>query len=407
MHGVDGTYYGRTWEVTDITERIQKQQELENAFSTIEAQYQELVGTQEALQHQYSILKEIKNDLEEKNTFFSALLEISFYGIITIDPHWRVRYFNKHFCKIWDIPEDVVYIGADGNEILNQCVKQTNDPELFLAHANAIIDSKAIVWKDEIYLSDGKIFQAISAPVRRMNDEYYGRVWIFFDITERKHYERHMHLANQKMGLLSKITRHDIRDQLSNLFAISDLISDDVSDDHVKELLKRMEQALDTVRNQIEFSRNYQELGHREAEWQDMNECIKSATSLLTRLPDHPPVEVLADNLPMIFADPLLEKAVYKLIERSLQHGEDVTHIKVTFSVEDDDHGILIFKDNGTGIPDELKSKIFDKEFKEIPDLFLIREICSLTGMTIRECGIHGEGAQFEIRIPTGYWKWE
>ena len=407
MHGVDGTYYGRTWEVTDITERIQRQQELQNAFSTIEAQYQELTGTQEALQQQYSILKEAKSDVEEKNTFFSALLEMSTHGVITISSQWRVRYFNKHFCKMWDIPEDVVCIGADGNEILSHCVKQTNDPEEFLAHVNAIIDSKASIWNDEIYLSDGKIFQTISAPIRRANEEYYGRVWIFFDITERKRYERHMHLANQKMGLLSKITRHDIMDQLSNVFAISDLISEDVSDVHTKELLERMEQALNTVRNQIEFTRNYQELGNRGAEWQDMNECIKHATSLLIHLPDLPPVEVLADDLPMIFADPLFEKVMYKLIEKPLQHGECVTHIKVTFSVEDDGHGILIFRDNGTGIPDELKSRIFDKDFKKIPDFFLIREICSLTGMTIRECGIYGEGAQFEIMIPTDYWKWE
>jgi len=55
-----------------------------------------------------------------------------------------------------------------------------------------------------------------------------------------------------------------------------------------------------------------------------------------------PPVELLADNLPMIFTDPLLEKAVYNLIENSLRHGERVTEIRIIFSVEDDGNGILI-----------------------------------------------------------------
>jgi len=109
----------------------------------------------------------------------------------------------------------------------------------------------------------------------------------------------------------------------------------------------------------------------------------------------------------MLLADPLLEKAVYKLIENSLQHGECVTHITATFSVEDNGHGVLTFEDNGIGISDELKSRIFDKEFRKIPDLFLIREILSLTGMTIHECGRPGHGARFEITIPSGYWKWE
>ncbi|HNQ30521.1 MAG TPA: sensor histidine kinase, partial [Methanolinea sp.] len=37
--------------------------------------------------------------------------------------------------------------------------------------------------------------------------------------------------------------------------------------------------------------------------------------------------------------------------------------------------------------------------------LFLSREILSITGMTIRETGIPGEGARFEIVVPKGMWR--
>jgi len=114
------------------------------------------------------------------------------------------------------------------------------------------------------------------------------------------------------------------------------------------------------------------------------------------------------DNLPKVFADPLLEKAVHNLIENSLRHGECITYIKVTFSVENNDNGVLIFEDDGVGVPDDDKERIFDLSFGKNTGLglFLIREILGLTDMKIHERGQFGHGARFEITIPPGYWKW-
>ena len=89
----------------------------------------------------------------------------------------------------------------------------------------------------------------------------------------------------------------------------------------------------------------------------------------------------------------------------SLQYGDNVTIIKRTFSADDDGHGILIFEDNGVGIPDEDKEKLFSKNFGTTPDLFLAHEIFSLTDMTIKECGQFGKGIRFLITIPPGYWE--
>jgi multi-sensor signal transduction histidine kinase (EC 2.7.13.3) len=37
--------------------------------------------------------------------------------------------------------------------------------------------------------------------------------------------------------------------------------------------------------------------------------------------------------------------------------------------------------------------------------LYLIREILAITGITIHEEGIAGEGARFVISVPAGRWK--
>jgi signal transduction histidine kinase len=206
------------------------------------------------------------------------------------------------------------------------------------------------------------------------------------------------------MRILSQLTRHDTMNQLTNMFTISDLISDEISDVYMRELFERMENSLSTVRSLMEFSKDYLELGIHGAVWQDVHVCIERGKSLLI----HQSIELLADNVPMIFADPLLEEVVYNLIENSLRHGEHVTEIRITFSVEDENNGVLTFKDNGIGVPDEDKKRIFDMGFGKNTGLglFLSREILDLTDIKIRECGQFGQGAQFDVIIPSGYWKW-
>jgi signal transduction histidine kinase len=65
---------------------------------------------------------------------------------------------------------------------------------------------------------------------------------------------------------------------------------------------------------------------------------------------------------------------------------------------------LLIIEDNGIGIPDIKKERVFEKSFlrKKGLGLYFVSEILSITGMTIRETGIPGEGARLEIGIPSG-----
>ncbi|MFA4876404.1 MAG: ATP-binding protein [Methanoregula sp.] len=64
----------------------------------------------------------------------------------------------------------------------------------------------------------------------------------------------------------------------------------------------------------------------------------------------------------------------------------------------------ICFEDNGSGIADAEKEKIFERGFGKNTGLglFLAREILSITGITIRETGTPGTGARFEILVPRG-----
>lgn len=69
----------------------------------------------------------------------------------------------------------------------------------------------------------------------------------------------------------------------------------------------------------------------------------------------------------------------------------------------------LIVQDNGQGIHDNVKEKIFLKGFgiNTGLGLFLSREILAITGITITENGNPGEGARFEILVPEGMFRYQ
>jgi signal transduction histidine kinase len=77
----------------------------------------------------------------------------------------------------------------------------------------------------------------------------------------------------------------------------------------------------------------------------------------------------------------------------------------VTIRYRENPDGLeLIIEDNGVGIPPEEKHMIFDRGYGKNTGLglFLVREVLSITGMTIKETGEPGKGARFEIEVPTG-----
>ncbi len=65
---------------------------------------------------------------------------------------------------------------------------------------------------------------------------------------------------------------------------------------------------------------------------------------------------------------------------------------------------ILVYEDDGTGIPTGEKERIFEFGYshENIVSLFLIRELLGFTGITITETGEPGHGVRFEIVVPKG-----
>ena len=141
------------------------------------------------------------------------------------------------------------------------------------------------------------------------------------------------------------------------------------------------------------------ELGIRSPVWQRVSDITRSASLQLAA--DIITFEIPDDTLE-IYADLLLSKVFYNLFDNARQHGA-VTRISISAYPAGTGFAIVV-ADNWIGIPPEDKTRIFERSFGKNTGLglFLSREILSITGISIRETGIPGKGARFEITVPEG-----
>ncbi len=221
------------------------------------------------------------------------------------------------------------------------------------------------------------------------------------DITERRLAEDTLQRANHKLGLLSGITRHDIGNQLVVLGGYLDLLHrripnpDSTTEDYLSHILA----ASRRIDNMIQFTREYEQIGVQRPTWQEVRALVDEAGKELI-----PSYIVLNNEVPAgtrVYADPLIARVFFNLIENALRHGGTVTAIRFAFETRNGS-GVIVCSDDGSGIVTDEKERIFDRGFGRNTGfgLFISREVLGITDISIRECGEPGRGAWFEIVVP-------
>jgi K+-sensing histidine kinase KdpD len=144
-------------------------------------------------------------------------------------------------------------------------------------------------------------------------------------------------------------------------------------------------------------------MGIQPPAWYNVSKTIKSAVAgtqlgSITLSDDTVGVE--------IYADQMIEKVFFHLVDNAVRYGSKITKIRF-FCEESFEELHVICEDDGIGIPPDAKKKIFNRQFFQNKglDMYLSREIVSITGMSIRETGTYGTGSRFEILVPKGAYR--
>jgi signal transduction histidine kinase len=205
--------------------------------------------------------------------------------------------------------------------------------------------------------------------------------------------------SNKKLNLLNNIIRHDILNTVAGLLGLEDMALDIARTGEVTELLHDIKGSTLKIQQQIAFTREYQDIGVHSPRWQRVFEVVERANAQA----DHQGIATAIDLRDTeIYADPLLEKAFYNLLDNATRYGGD-TLTTIRFHAQESHDGlILVCEDDGIGVQAHMKERIFEQGYGQNTGqgLFLVREILSITGISITEKGTPGKGARFEMIIP-------
>jgi signal transduction histidine kinase len=213
------------------------------------------------------------------------------------------------------------------------------------------------------------------------------------DTTEKKETDHALRQAHEKLNMLSSITRHDIMNKLMTLRGYTRLIQNTVQDPEIRLYADTIDHAARAIDEQLQFTRDYQDLGMQSPAWLVVADILDQVRGQLElgRIRLETRVEGIA-----VCADPLFSRVWYNLIDNTLRHAPQATGVRVT-AEENRDGLILVYEDDGPGIPADQKERIFERGIGKNTGLglFIVREILAITGMTIHETGVAGKGVRF------------
>jgi PAS domain S-box-containing protein len=324
---------------------------------------------------------------------YRALVENIMEVIFTLNDHGVITYITPAIQPISGYtPKDLL-----GHEL--QDFVQGEDLVSFTRGLDKSQGGSGLPFEFRLVTKDGgyRWVQASGKPVEH-TDTPAGYQGMITDIHERKRAEDTLRRANKQIILLNSITRHDILNGITKLLAYLDIAKRQTKNAKLLEILDKEKVITNTIQRQITFTRDYQNIGIRPPQWKHISTSIRAAASDVNLGEFTLSLKVGSAE---IFADDLIEKVFYNLMENSVQHGGKVTTI--TFSLKHQGRfSTLICEDDGNGIAQEEKELIFEhsRGGRINYGLFFSREVLAITGLTIKETGTPGSGARFEILVP-------
>jgi signal transduction histidine kinase len=256
--------------------------------------------------------------------------------------------------------------------------------------------------KGDITLNGEKVtsYEASIMPVSVQGQDL-ARIIMLRDITDRKLMEEELRTANARLSILSSITRHDLGNKLTAIEGYTILARETKDRAQLDEYLTRLRQVCASANQLILFAREYEKVGIAAPGWFSLRDLFSHAVA--QNSVGDVKVESNIDGI-SVYADAMIEKVLYNLVDNSLRHGRDVTTLSLN-RMMDGSTLVVEYTDDGVGVPAENKELIFKRGFGSNTGLglFLTREILAITGMEIAETGVNG--VRFEIRVPPGRYR--
>ncbi len=201
-----------------------------------------------------------------------------------------------------------------------------------------------------------RFLESSAVPLFDEKDTLLGYVGIDRDITKRKR------LAD-KQKFLHSLLRHDLKNKIQITRGYLHLLEDGLLDDVSEEFLQK---ALSSLTRQSELIDKITKLGmidEKPNKEVNLRKHVESAIQQIDGKKEGSDIDIKTfDNEFRVLGGDLLVEIFFNLIENSLEHSGCDT---IELSAEQEGEEIIVtYEDNGKGVPQNEKNKIFEKGFK-------------------------------------------
>jgi PAS domain S-box-containing protein len=242
------------------------------------------------------------------------------------------------------------------------------------------------------------------------------------DITEHKEAEQQRLLLEQRLaqtqkmealGTLAGGLAHDFNNTLTGILGYAAMIRREAADRdlvarHAEGIREAAERACELVQNLLHLSRR----PPRRVGECDVREIVGTAARLLrATIPRRIELAVEVDEIPRLAAD--AGQLTQALINLGLNAQDAIPGqgtITISAAVEREDEGELVVlrvRDDGDGMPDEVRSRIFEPFFTTKPEgkgsglgLAMVYACAQSHGGRVEVASQPGEGTTMELRLP-------
>ncbi len=342
-------------------------------------------------------LEKKAQQLAETEEKFRLIYENSMDAILLTSPDGSIQAANPAACALFGrTEEEIIGIGRDG--LVDATDTRLSEALEERARTGRFTGELTFLRKDKTHFTGD-----ISSSIFTDRHGHLRSAMIIRDTSERRKHERALQIANQKLNLMNIVAWHDIYNKITGLRGYVELSRKLITDPKAEEFRAREEDILKVIHQLITYTREYQEMGQQQPCWQSLKRLLENVR--FTGIPMPVRITNEAENLEL-YADPVIEKVFWHLIDNSVKHGEKVTEIRIT-AHESASGCTLVYQDNGVGIAEDKKKDLFTKSFGKVKgfDLFFVHDVLEISGMRIDETGEPGAGARFEISVPRGHYR--
>lgn len=238
-----------------------------------------------------------------------------------------------------------------------------------------------------------KILESSAIPVYDENNQLAGYRGIDRDITSHKQNENELKTKQQHVKLINKILRHDLSNNLNVINSVIRLQERGYEIDICKEIKRVLDKSFLLIKNMTELENFMQ------TNWElKIYDSQKVIESLISKAEN---IRFEIEGTSQILADEMIYSVFENLISNAISHGKaDMIRFEISKSGYFSQINVI---DNGKGIPDNIKEKIFEEGFsygqngKTGIGLFIVKDAMERYGGKICIKDNLPQGAVFEL----------